>query len=57
MLPQSVIAGAVVGGIYGATSAAGFGVRDFPGIAGFATPYLILGALIGYVLHLIFFRK
>ncbi len=57
MVPPSVITGAVVGGLYGAMNASSNGVSHFSEIAGWATPYLLLGAILGLVLHVIFFRK
>ena len=57
MLPPSAITGAVLGAIWGFANASSIGVRGFSGLAGFATPYLIFGAVIGFVLHLLFFRK
>jgi hypothetical protein len=57
VLPSSVITGAVIGGIWGLANASNVGIRGFSGLAGFATPYLIFGALIGFILHLLFFRK
>ena len=57
MLPPSGITGAVVGGIYGILNAKSNGISDPSEIAGWATPYLLLGAIVGFVLHIIFFRK
>jgi hypothetical protein len=57
MLPPSVITGAVVGGIYGALNASSKGITYPSEIAGWATPYLILGAILGFVLHILFFRN
>ena len=57
MLPPSVITGAVVGGIYGLMSASRNGVSYPSELAGWATPYLIFGALLGFILHVLFFRK
>ncbi len=57
MVPPSVITGAVVGGLYGAMNASSNGVSHPSEIAGWATPYLLLGAVLGLVLHVIFFRK
>jgi hypothetical protein len=57
MVPPSVITGAVVGGLYGAMNASSNGVSLASEIAGWATPFLLLGAALGLVLHVIFFRK
>jgi hypothetical protein len=57
MVPPSVITGAVVGGLYGAMDASSNGVSYLPEIAGWSIPFLILGAGLGLVLHVIFFKK
>jgi hypothetical protein len=57
MLPPSVITGAVVGGLYGALNASSSGISYPSEIAGWATPYMLLGALLGFILHIIFFRN
>ena len=57
MMPPSVITGAVVGGLYGAMNASSNGVSYPSEIVGWSTPYLLLGAIVGLLLHVIFFRK
>lgn len=57
MLPPSVITGAVVGGIYGMMHASSQGISYPSELAGFSIPYLLLGAIVGFALHISFFRK
>ena len=57
MMPPSVITGAIVGGLYGVMNASSNGVSYPSEIAGWSTPYLLLGAIVGLILHVVFFRK
>jgi len=57
MLPPSVITGAIVGGLYGAMNASSNGVSYPSEIAGWSIPYFVLGSIVGFLLHILFFRK